>query len=601
MKKTLLILLSALLVFSLIGSALAGNGAAGTSSVTGKTTTLQTGSVENGTEFDVSFDITIDTAYDNFDSAAFVLTWDDNVITPITDRGGSTATGGMYVIGDYAVDPSRDPNVDGKMYALLINNNVFPPDASGYCTTATITMKVVDAAALKAAGSAQITITVLNGDFSVKVDGETYCADDYKDVMAVNVSPMTVTVKAAETWKVTFNTNGGNTIAPIDVVKGQSVILTNPTKAGSTFDGWYTDSALTNKVTANNYSPTSDVTLYAKWNVTPADTWKITYDTTGGNTINAVDVEKGKSVTLAIPTKAGNSFDGWYTESALTNKITSATYTPTSNITLYAKWVETWKVTYETNGGNTISAVEVEKGKSITLATPTKAGSTFDGWYTESALTNKITTASYIPTSNITLYAKWVVKAETWKVTYETNGGNTISAVEVEKGKNITLATPTKAGSTFDGWYTESALTNKITTATYTPTSDITLYAKWTASAPVVNTWKVTYETNGGNTISAVDVEKGKSVTLPTPSKSGYTFGGWYTDSALSNKIGTSTFTPVADTTLYAKWVAANNGSTVPKTGVDNMFNSLLVAMCTLFVAGGVVVSVRARKIRSKR
>jgi uncharacterized repeat protein (TIGR02543 family) len=69
----------------------------------------------------------------------------------------------------------------------------------------------------------------------------------------------------------------------------------------------------------------------------------------------------------------------------------------------------TFTVTFESNGGSSVAAIEdVELGSTITApAAPTREGYTFDGWFTESELTNEWDFASDVVIENITLYAKW--------------------------------------------------------------------------------------------------------------------------------------------------------------------------------------------------
>ncbi|WP_458863295.1 S-layer homology domain-containing protein [Acidaminobacterium chupaoyuni] len=66
-----------------------------------------------------------------------------------------------------------------------------------------------------------------------------------------------------------------------------------------------------------------------------------------------------------------------------------------------------------------------------------------------------------------------------YTLTFNTNGGNTISNVSKDRGTVIDLAdyTPTRAGYTFDGWYSNSNLTTKITSVTLNAST--TVYAKW--------------------------------------------------------------------------------------------------------------------------
>ena len=81
------------------------------------------------------------------------------------------------------------------------------------------------------------------------------------------------------------------------------------------------------------------------------------------------------------------------------------------------------------------------------------------------------------------------------------------------------------------------------------PASNITLYAKWT-----INSYTVSFESNGGTAVGSQVVAYNGLATAPTaPTRTGYTFEGWYSDSDL---ITAFSFTTVitADVTLYAKW-----------------------------------------------
>ncbi|MDR0637472.1 MAG: InlB B-repeat-containing protein [Spirochaetaceae bacterium] len=135
-------------------------------------------------------------------------------------------------------------------------------------------------------------------------------------------------------YEVTFDADGG-TPAPAKqtVIQGEKAPEpAKPTKDGYIFAGWY------NGDTAWNFGTgtvTEDITLKAKW--TEAVT--VTFNTNGGSAIDPVTVAKGGSVFLGNyqTTKAGNVFDGWYKEEALTTAADSS-LTVDASITLYAKW-----------------------------------------------------------------------------------------------------------------------------------------------------------------------------------------------------------------------------------------------------------------------
>jgi uncharacterized repeat protein (TIGR02543 family) len=147
-----------------------------------------------------------------------------------------------------------------------------------------------------------------------------------------------------------------------------------------------------------------------------------------------------------------------------------------------------YTVTFETDGGAPVPSVQkVEEGGTVITPSinPAKVGYAFVFWHLRGATTayNFQTPVS----SNITLHAKWQKEAEYWQVSWELNGGSWPSddnhATQALKGGTLAEpATPVKAGSTFDGWYKESALTNKITFPydLSNVTSNFTLYAKWT-------------------------------------------------------------------------------------------------------------------------
>jgi len=149
-----------------------------------------------------------------------------------------------------------------------------------------------------------------------------------------------------------------------------------------------------------------------------------------------------------------------------------------------------YTVTFDVDGGTPVPSVQkVEAGSTATApsANPTKTGYAFVYWHLSGASTayNFQTPVN----SNITLIAKWQeeAKVEYWQVTWSLNGGAWPSgdnhATQVVKGGTLAEpAVPVKSDNTFDGWYKEPGLTNKITFPydVSTVTANFTLYAKWT-------------------------------------------------------------------------------------------------------------------------
>ena len=107
---------------------------------------------------------------------------------------------------------------------------------------------------------------------------------------------------------------------------------------------------------------------------------------------------------------------------------------------------------------------------------------------------------------------------------------------------------PTKTGYTFNGWYLEETF-DTIYTFDTPVENDFTLYAKFD-----INQYAISFESNGGSSVTTLEQDYDTVVTKPTdPTKTGYTFGNWYTDEALTSLYTFSTM-PAENITLYASW-----------------------------------------------
>ena len=131
------------------------------------------------------------------------------------------------------------------------------------------------------------------------------------------------------------------------------------------------------------------------------------------------------------------------------------------------------------------------------------------------------------------------------------NGGTVNkSSFTMHNGHAVgTLPTPTRTGYTFTGWYTAATGGTKVYSTTKL-TKSMTLYAQWKKI-----TYNITLNANGGNIgTTKLVVEYGNTLgTLPTPTRTGYTFTGWYTAKTGGTKVY-STTKPTKSMTLYAQW-----------------------------------------------
>ncbi len=159
-------------------------------------------------------------------------------------------------------------------------------------------------------------------------------------------------------------------------------------------------------------------------------------------------------------------------------------------------------------------------------------------------------------------------KTTEYTVSYEINGhGNPVETIKAESLPEE-LPTLTEEGWKFEGWYYDSACTKKAE-AKDEIKENTKLYAKWTEDkkTPVEEKVVVTFDTQGGSTVNAVEVTKGGKVTKPAtdPTKDDKVFAGWYKESACTTPWNFSTDVVNEDTTIYAKWEAL--GQTVIQDG----------------------------------
>ena len=206
---------------------------------------------------------------------------------------------------------------------------------------------------------------------------------------------------------------------------GFSNRISDPTRSGYIFDGWYDAATDGSKVSEYYKFTAADAangrTLYAHW----VEAVTITFDANGGSCYTtSKTIEKDTTLGYSLPSSASRSgykFDGWYTEETNGTKVTSSTIFD-RNTTLYAHWTP-YKitVTFNANGGTgTMAKQEIACGSNTLLnaCTFTRDGYIFKGWgtyntsttvqYEDKALYNE--TATYNATK--TLYAIWEPTAE---------------------------------------------------------------------------------------------------------------------------------------------------------------------------------------------
>ena len=222
-------------------------------------------------------------------------------------------------------------------------------------------------------------------------------------------------------------------------------------------------------------------------------------------------------------------------------------------------------VTFNANGGTGGPGSQYKTyGASITISgtLPTRSGYTFLGWSASSTATSPTYYAggTYSDLSSSSLYAVW--QRNTCLVTLHANGGTlnsygtgTHSYYVYQYDTTILSETASRTGFTFLGWSTSSTATSPSYSAsnyTYVSiSSGTTFYAVWQR-----NTYTLTFNAVGGTcSESSRPVQYAYAFgALPTPTRSGYTFLGWFTASSGGTQVSSATTMGAASRTIYAQW-----------------------------------------------
>ncbi len=372
--------------------------------------------------------------------------------------------------------------------------------------------------------------------------------------------------KAPIEYTITYHLGGGvnSEINPdVYTIESATINLEDPTKEGYSFIGWHDNEELTGSIIEQiPTSSTGNLDLYVDWD---PNTYRITFESNGGTA--AVPLQKDVVFNeeygeLATTTMEGYDFLGWYSADGITGELveTDTVMNTDHNHTLYARWEAcSYTLTFNSTGGTDPDPSDkdvVFNEEYGELATTTKEGYTFDGWYSEIVGGTEIESDTIVSiASDDTVYAHWILV--TYTITYNldggTNDGSNPATYTIETA-TITLEEATRAGYTFSDWYDNAEFSGTaITEITVGSTGNKTLYAKWT---PIE--YDITYEldsgTNDASNPATYTIETA-TITLEVPTKDGYTFVGWFDNAEFSGtSITQITVGSTGDRTLYAKW-----------------------------------------------
>ena len=398
------------------------------------------------------------------------------------------------------------------------------------------------------------------------------------------------------TYTVHFDGNGNTSGSMSDMSftydVAQNLTANDFNRTGYTFAGWATEAdgsgdSYTDQQSVSNLTTTNNatVTLYAKWT---ANTYTVHFDKNHNDATGEMsDMDFTYDIAQTLTTNAFSrthyDFDGWNTQTDGNGNnyndqqsVENLTVTNGGTVNLYAQWTpHIYTISYDLDGGSVATAnpaTYTVESSNITLTNPTRTGYVFTGWTgTGLDAATMSVTITHGSSGDRSYTATWEPVA--FSVRFNGNGATsgTMSNQEFAYdraqpltanafGRAFTVTynyndnendnENVTATATWNGWATAAdgavVYTNQqsVSNLTTVPSGIVDLYANWTDA----------------------------SVTLPTPTRTGYTFMGWYSDADLTDLVADAgaSYTPSADISLYAKWVL--------NTSIDVTFTSPITA-----------------------
>lgn len=318
----------------------------------------------------------------------------------------------------------------------------------------------------------------------------------------------------------------------------ENVPLPTPTKEGYTFAGWYEDKALTKKVNGTTYrveadTTALDVTLYAKWSkdVYQQDIY-VKYQNEDGSW--------GDYSNMYWHISTDEAPDGYWEKFSWIIDSSSPFWFGLDDIKQDSRWDDTLYEFPDTFAdGSSLSYTVTGESKKYVDIKRKQHTINFNKGLTNSTATMPDVEKLAGDTYEIPL-PKWLGRS--YVIILDNDGSKTsisgnLSFDQWKGYKNIPFSEIKKDDTRYD-WYSDGELLENIR-------YDMTFVANWNS----------------------------EDITLPTPTKSGYIFGGWYEDKAFTKKVNGNTYevnqdTTPLDVTLYAKWTKE-----APKTAYLKTFS----------------------------
>ena len=287
---------------------------------------------------------------------------------------------------------------------------------------------------------------------------------------------------------------------------------------------------------------------------------------------------------LPTATKVGYDFVGWYDNVDSTGTLyqSGALLDTETGLTVYAAWTpKRYSVTLDANGGTVTgtNAIEVTYGSDFSVtATANRDGYTLEGWFDEGGTkyvtVNGESTRTWDKAENTTLYAQWIV--ERYEIQINDNGTitwlsedglsdepcsipygavlNAINLVKIFKDSSQGF----KEGKIFDHFEYEDASIEWTSIPDFGEDGAIvTIIPVW-----IVEVHKIYFNTLTDIVVPEIIADYDADIALPTVSRVGYEFDGWYTSTSAGTKVNWTKMPDLTlneqkdgSITLYAGWI----------------------------------------------
>jgi uncharacterized repeat protein (TIGR02543 family)/uncharacterized repeat protein (TIGR01451 family) len=442
----------------------------------------------------------------------------------------------------------------------------------GTTTTNNVTSSAtqgVSQSGITTAAPGSVILTLRCQDTNNTLQGATFQLQVYIDDEWTDVVGSTHTTNASGQITVPLN-NGTYRFVQTSVSNDLLYTLNNPNH-NSYYDGL--NVPISYEFTINIADEVGEmVTVYNALN-----THIVTFDLQGGTPYLPLQtVFHGGTAGEPVddPTREGYIFTGWFTEST-DGDLFDFDALITEDTTIYAHWTPieivpvTVTVTFNGNGGApAMQTRTVNVGSYVGGAMPTvtRDGYTFISWSVGSPNGTQFH-ANTVVNEDITVYAVWIpatVIPNEVIVTFNGNGGAPATQMRwVELFTTVGVANmppePTRSGYAFMGWFTEITGGTQFLGTTVV-VQNITVYARWIPVPIIPTDVTVIFNGNGGTPATqtrsvAPNTAIGTANMPPVPTRSGYTFVGWFTEITGGTQFLGTTLV-VQNITVYARWTA---------------------------------------------